>query len=62
MVILALLTIVLYFLLRACPRFGDDLALFGDFGNCYNYDYEKKIRENDDDFYVEEYEVFQILN
>ncbi|EXX61290.1 uncharacterized protein OCT59_027143 [Rhizophagus irregularis] len=44
------------------PRFGDDLVLSGDFGNCYNYDYEKKIRENDDDFYVEEYEVFQILN
>ncbi|EXX55674.1 uncharacterized protein OCT59_027257 [Rhizophagus irregularis] len=44
------------------PVFGiGDLALFGDFGNCYNNNYEKQIRETTDIFFVEEYEIFQII-
>ncbi|GET03176.1 carbohydrate-binding module family 13 protein [Rhizophagus clarus] len=48
------------------PTFGfDDLAIFGtDFysGSCCNRsDYEKEIRETNDEFSVEEYEIFQIM-
>ncbi|RGB43455.1 hypothetical protein C1646_518763 [Rhizophagus diaphanus] len=46
-----------------CLAFGfSDLYLVGSIGHCENNDYEKKIRETVDDFSVEEYEVFQILN
>ncbi|GBC45271.2 hypothetical protein GLOIN_2v1881828 [Rhizophagus irregularis DAOM 181602=DAOM 197198] len=43
------------------PSFGGDLTLFGDYGTCINRNFEKKIRETTDVFYVEEYEVFQII-
>ncbi|RGB25487.1 hypothetical protein C1646_723634 [Rhizophagus diaphanus] len=43
------------------PRFGDALALINDFGFCVNGYYENQIRETIDDFYVEEYEVFQVI-
>jgi hypothetical protein len=42
--------------------FGDsDLLLIDNIGNCYNFYYEKHIRETTDFFSVEEYEVFQII-
>ncbi|UZO06930.1 uncharacterized protein OCT59_027235 [Rhizophagus irregularis] len=45
------------------PTFGIcDLDLYGDTGCCNGADYEKHIRESDDIFSVEEYEVFQLVN
>ncbi|PKK62134.1 hypothetical protein RhiirC2_759926 [Rhizophagus irregularis] len=57
---------------RYGPSFGyGDLTIDGGAGNgdfnnnCYNYckkrSYEKNIRETEDVFSVEEYEVFQII-
>jgi hypothetical protein len=44
------------------PSFGyGDLDFYGNYGFCVNYSYEKPIRETDDEFLVEEYEVFQVV-
>jgi hypothetical protein len=53
------------------PTFGDDIELYTD-GNdelkeydycrCAHRYYEKKIRDTEDLFSIEDYEVFQILN
>ncbi|GES99133.1 carbohydrate-binding module family 13 protein [Rhizophagus clarus] len=44
------------------PSFGNgDLDFSGNHGSCSDCDYEKQIRETNDDFFVEEYEVFQIM-
>ncbi|EXX59507.1 uncharacterized protein OCT59_027246 [Rhizophagus irregularis] len=43
------------------PRFGDDLALISNYGFCENNHYENQIRETTNDFFVEEYEVFQVI-
>ncbi|CAB4412284.1 unnamed protein product [Rhizophagus irregularis] len=50
------------------PRFGNDITLYSndEFAN-YNYNYcknsyyERKIRDTEDQFIVEDYEVFQII-
>ncbi|GBC45256.2 BTB/POZ protein [Rhizophagus irregularis DAOM 181602=DAOM 197198] len=53
-----------YAILSLCnfgPSFGGgDLDLYEDRGQCFNYDYEKPIREITK-FSMEEYEVFQII-
>ncbi|UZO06870.1 uncharacterized protein OCT59_027175 [Rhizophagus irregularis] len=41
---------------------NEDLNLHGDTGCCNGVDYEKQIRESADIFYIEEYEVFQLIN
>ncbi|GES91835.1 carbohydrate-binding module family 13 protein [Rhizophagus clarus] len=47
------------------PTFGrEDLKIYGTFklsGRCRRESYEKHIRKSVDDFYIEEYEVFQII-
>ena len=45
------------------PSFGRSDLITSDFiGNyCEKQDYKKHIRETDDDFFIEEYEVFQIM-
>ncbi|PKY63456.1 hypothetical protein RhiirA4_492426, partial [Rhizophagus irregularis] len=50
------------------PSFGLDLFLHGDnrtrdYDNnyCKQRDYEKKIRDTDDKFLIDDYEVFQII-
>ncbi|RGB27485.1 hypothetical protein C1646_769050 [Rhizophagus diaphanus] len=47
------------------PSFGSDLILYGDEGYgesyCYSRYYDKSIRETDEEFSVEEYEIFQIM-
>ena len=58
---------------RSCPSigpsFGKDLVLYGssdsrdyDDNYCKVVYYEEKIRDTEQKFYVEEYEVFQIIN
>ncbi|GBC32784.2 hypothetical protein GLOIN_2v1881828 [Rhizophagus irregularis DAOM 181602=DAOM 197198] len=44
------------------PSFDYGLILINDSGLCGKNYYENQIRETEDGFYVEEYEVFQILN
>ncbi|EXX72799.1 hypothetical protein RirG_065930 [Rhizophagus irregularis DAOM 197198w] len=45
------------------PSFGayGDLKIHGTSGKCVKWDYKKKIREITDIFFMEEYEVFQII-
>jgi hypothetical protein len=42
------------------PSFNSDLSLADDSGICINQCYEKQIRETEDEFFVEEYEVFKL--
>jgi hypothetical protein len=42
------------------PSFGDDLCISGDGGHCTERFYDKQIKY--DDFSIEEYEVFQIID
>jgi hypothetical protein len=39
----------------------NDIILFGKNGICINLYYEKQIRDTTDEFFMEEYEVFQII-
>ncbi|PKK59633.1 hypothetical protein RhiirC2_762513 [Rhizophagus irregularis] len=52
------------------PAFSNDMAIFVNEGDdsesrvycrCQQKRYEKKIRDSEDSFLIEEYEVFQIL-
>ena len=52
------------------PAFGSDLLLGVkendaskeyDFGHCIQRSYEKKIRDTEDKFLIEDYEIFQII-
>ncbi|UZO05042.1 uncharacterized protein OCT59_025403 [Rhizophagus irregularis] len=58
------------FYLNVCgPRFGDDINIYSyngeskdyNFSNCKKYSYEREIRDTEDQFSIEDYEVFQII-
>ncbi|GBC45477.2 BTB/POZ protein [Rhizophagus irregularis DAOM 181602=DAOM 197198] len=43
------------------PNFSNSLTLMDNFGFCENDYYENQIRETYDNFFMEEYEVFQAI-